>query len=259
MHTTARRRLVALAQLAGPTFLCLAAQLSTAAADSSDLAAFLERAEKMATFSGPVRADIRVLRGTELLDQAVVVIDPAAGREFLALRSSGWRALMPLNWSAGKAAPSRGGKLEGFGPDQPLPRTDLRAIDFFPFWDCDYRTAFISDSTRLEKTVTLYARKDTPYVLFVITFDKEKLVPLTLKFYKDSMNNLVRLRRDSDFVMVGSRPRPRRVDIQDFVENTSTTLELAWRALESVPSGLIDEASFPTANLDWATEPVVAR
>jgi hypothetical protein len=258
MHATTRTARVLGASLVLAAFVVAVAVARPARASGSDLAAFLERAERMGAFPHPVRADIRILHG-DVTDNAVVVIDPTVKRGFFALKSSGWRALMPLDWTGGQAAETNGGKVTPFGADEPLPRTDLRAIDFFPFWETDYGTAFISDTNRLEKTVTLYARPGVPYVLFVVTFDKEKLVPLTIKFYKDTVNNLVRLRRDSDIVMVGARPRPRHIEIQDFTENSKTTLELTWHTLDSVPAGLTDDAGFQTVDIDWPSEPAVAR
>jgi hypothetical protein len=224
----------------------------------SDLAAFLERAERMATFSRPVRADIKITRDGKVVDTALLVIDPNTNREFVALKSSGWRALLPIGWGQGKAMTAQGSAPVAFGVDDPLPATDLRGMEFFPFWKTDYTTAFVSDSNRLEKTVTLYAR-DVPYVLFVITFDKEKMVPVVIKYYKDNMNNLVRLRRDSDFVMVGSRPRPRHVEIRDFTENTATTFDITWHSLESVPPGLTEESSFHTTAIEWPNAPIASR
>jgi hypothetical protein len=73
------------------------------------------------------------------------------------------------------------------------------------------------------------------------------------------MNNLVRLRRDSEFVMVGSRPRPTQIEIRDFTENSTTVYQLTWRALDSVPAGLTQESSFDKAAIEWPTEPVAAR
>jgi hypothetical protein len=226
---------------------------------ASDLAAFLTRAEQMATYNRPARADIKINRDDKLVDTAVLVIDPTANRQFFALKSSGWRALLPLAWGEGKVVSKTGGKAVSFGMDEPLPQTSLRPMEFFPFWKTDYNSAFVSDSNRLEKTVTLYGRGGVPYVLFVLTFDKEKLVPVSIKYYKDNMNNLVRLRRDSDFVMVGSRPRPRHIDIRDYTENSTTTYDLTWSALETVPEGLTKESSFDKAAIEWPSEPIAAR
>jgi hypothetical protein len=223
---------------------------SSADANTADLTAFLERTERMAAFTGAVRADIRISRGGTVVDEAVVVVDSKAARAFIAQKSSGWRALVPLGWNSGTAA-KPGAKPGPFAADEPIPGTDLRAIDFTPFWKGDYANAFISDANRLEKTITLYPAKQLPYVLFVVTFDKEKLVPLTSKFYRENMNNLVRLRRDSDFAMVGSRPRPRHVEIQDFAENTSTVLDISWQTLETVPAGLTDDTAFQKTEIAW--------
>lgn len=259
MHLPRRTASVFFSSLARCALTVYAVCASPVHANGSDLSAFLERAEKMADSPHPVRADIRISHGTDPVEHAVVIIDPAARREFIALQSSGWRALMPLDWSSGKVVEKPGGAVSTFGADQPLPHTDLRAIDFFPCWRSDYGKAFISDTSRLEKTVTLYAPPGVPYVLFVITFDKETLVPLAVKFYKDSTNNLVRLRRESDIAMAGARPRPRHIEIQDFTENSTTTLDLTWRQLDNVPAGLTDESSFDKANVDWPSAPAEAR
>jgi len=220
-------------------------------ARASDLAAFLRRAEKMATSNRAVRADIQITHGEAPAEEAVLVIDPAAGRQLFALRSSGWRSLLPLDWGKGKAVTATGAKPREYGVDDPLAGTDLRGMEFFPFWKTDYTTAFISDDSRLEKTVTMYAPRDVPYVLFVVTFDKEKLVAHIVKYYRDSTNNLVRLRTDSDFVMVGSRPRPQRIVIDDFGENSRTTIDLHWKVLDGVPKGLMGDDTFDKATIDW--------
>jgi len=237
----------------------IATAVVAASASTSDLAAFLERAEKMAVHNRAVRADIKISREGVAPESAVLIIDPASKRQLFAVKSSGWRSLLPLAWADGKAVENRGGKTVRYGVDQPLAGTDFRAMEFFPFWTTDYSTAFISDDSRLEKTVTLYARESTPYKLFVLTFDKTKLVPNLIKYYRDSFNNLVRLRSDSDYVMVGSRPRPQKIVVQDFTENSRTTFELAWRLLDRVPAGLMDEGSFATADIDWGSDSFAER
>jgi hypothetical protein len=241
------------------TALALTIVAHPAAVRASDLSAFLERAEQMALFPRPVRTDIKVTRDGKTVDTAVLVVDPDANRQFFALKSSGWRALLPLGWGEGKAVTAAGKAPVAVRTDDPLPDTNLRPMEFFPFWKTDYHTAFVSDSNRLEKTVTLYGREGVPYVLFVLTFDKEKLVPVVIKYYKDSMNNLVRLRRDSDFIMVGARPRPSRIEIRDFTENSTTVFDVTWRTLESVPAGLTQESSFDKAAIEWPAEPIAAR
>ncbi|MEE8311327.1 MAG: hypothetical protein V3R77_03655 [Candidatus Binatia bacterium] len=205
----------------------------------------------MATHSSTVRADMTVELPDGTTDTAVVIIAPETQRSFVAFRSTGWRALMPLDWGEGRVVKSTGDKPVDYGVDEPLAGTDLRAIEFFPFWDGDLKTAFISDTSRNEKTVTLYASDEVPYILFVITFDKTTLVPLSTKYFRDRMSNLVRLRKDSDHVMVGSRPRPRKIEITDYSENQTTKIDLTWRTLDTVPTELLSEGTFDKATIDW--------
>jgi len=255
-HRTGRARAAAAAGLAAALLLSIALP---ATADRADLNAFLERAHRMCTFNGPARADISITYADGKTDEAVLIVSPGEKRQFLAFKSSGWRALMPMGWGNGKAVKAAGGEPVAFSADEPLAGSDVRAMEFFPFWETDYSTAFISDSSRLAKTITLYAPDEVPYILFVITFDKARLVPLATKYYKDEMNNLVRLRSDSDHVMVGSRPRPQKIEITDYDENRTTTLALSWRTLDQVPAGVTSDASFHKAEIEWAGETVASN
>ena len=161
---------------------------------------------------------------------------------------------MPLDWGQGKAVRSEGGKPETLDVDAPLSGTDLRAMEFFAFWDARIESAFISDSSRNEKTITLYTPDGVPYILFVVTFDKTQLVPVSMKYYRDEMSNLVRIRNDNGHKMVGSRPRPSTVQITDYSENTSTKIELEWSTLDRIPESLLDESTFHSAAVDWKAD-----
>ncbi len=214
----------------------------------SDLVAFLERTERMASYPKAVAADISIEHG-DSHDRAFVAVNPEAGKLFLAVRSSGWRALMPLDWNDGIAV--RDGKRKPWKADQPAPGTDLRPMEFFPFWRSNYGMAFISDENRTEKTITFYTDKVSPYELIVITFDKTRLVPTMVKYYQGAMNTLVRLRRNSDFSMVGSRLRPRSIVFDDFQENRHSKCRLRWRILDEVPADLFSENTFAEATIAW--------
>ena len=128
---------------------------------------------------------------------------------------------------------------------------DLRPIAFFPFWSQpDYSTTFISDDSRSQKTITLYPSEENPYILLVLTFDKEKMVPAIIKFYSGEMNNMVRLETQSDYKMVGARPLPQKIAVNNYEDNTKTDYAIEWTLLESLPEALLDEATFHTASLD---------
>ncbi len=231
--------------------LLMVASPSGVFASPGDLAAFLSRAERMATLSGPVKAKIAISRSDGSESQAVLVIDPSeGGRQFLHVKPSGWKSLAPLAWGKASVVKNGSGKPVKMDVDTVVPGTDLRLMEFFAFWAKDYTMTFISDESRLEKTVSLYAADEQPYSLYVISFDKAKLVPLTIKYYRENFTNLVRLRTNSDYKMVGSRPLPGKVVIQDYSENSTTTLNLVWETLSEVPEGLTDVDSFHAVSAD---------
>jgi hypothetical protein len=204
---------------------CFAAAVATLheGALTSRIYRFIQRAEKMAQLNRAPRADVRVTRADGSHDTAVILADPGRGRVFVAVESDGFRALSPLAWKPGTAVAKTGAAAGAHGADDPLGALGLRAADLFPAWAHDYTTAFISDETTQEKTVTIYGKKEIPYILFVVTFDKERLVPTLIKYYRERLNNLVRLRKDESYVMVGARPRPQKITVTDYTDNVTTT------------------------------------
>ncbi|HEY2775240.1 MAG TPA: hypothetical protein VGK20_14425 [Candidatus Binatia bacterium] len=201
-----------------------------APAHAGDLAAFLERAEKMSTVNEKVEADITIKDAAGATSKAHVTIDPAGGGTVTFEKPDvGWKSETPLGWKDGKGVTRSGGSSIKVGVDDPLAGTDLRGIDFFPFWKTDYSRAMTSDENTLEQTVSLYGDTGRPYALYVITFDKAKLVPHMVKYYRDTFNNLVRIRTDKDWVMVGSRPRPTEVLIKDFTTGSLHQYSFAWK------------------------------
>ncbi|HYC55206.1 MAG TPA: hypothetical protein VEL28_09740 [Candidatus Binatia bacterium] len=223
---------------ASTILVCLAiiAAPRPAGADINDLVAFLDRAERMSTVNEKVQATITVKEGEGAGRKAVVILDPAGGgTQVFTQEETGWKSQTPLAWKNGTVVEKKGAGERSISVDDPLAGTDLRGLDFFPFWKTDYSGAFVSDENPMEKTVSLYATKGQPYSLYVISFDKAKLVPRMIKFYKDSFSNLVRIRTDKDHVMIGSRPRPTKILVRDFASSSLRTYELEWK--------LVDDAS----------------
>ena len=199
-------------------------------AHAGDLAAFLERAERMVTVNEKVEADVTIREVDGRTRKAHLVLDPAGdGIEIFEQADVGWKSETPLAWKDGKAVTKTGAESSKLAVDDPLAGSDLRGIDFFPFWKTDYGKAFTSDENPNEQTVMLYADPGRPYSLYVITFDKAKLVPRMIKFYRDSFSNLVRIRTDKGWVMVGSRPRPTEMLVRDFAGNTLRTYAFEWK------------------------------
>jgi hypothetical protein len=201
-------------------------------AGASDLVAFLERAERMTAVNEKLRVDITVQEADGSQRKAVATLDPAGGGTLLFEQAeTGWRSTTPLAWRSGRGVSSTGAKEREVGVDEPLGNTGLRGIDFFPWWKADYRGAMVSDDNAAEKVVTLYADKSQPYSLYVITFDKTRFVPRLMKLYRESFNNLVRIRTDKDHVMVGARPRPTKMLIRDYADDATRTYTLDWKVL----------------------------
>lgn len=217
------------------------ATMGVAPAHAGDLAAFLERAERMSTLSEKVEAEVTIEEADGTRRKVHLVIDPEAGEAILEQPQTGWKSQTPLAWKAGTVVVEAGAAPTPVGADDTLAQSDLRGIDFFPFWKTDYAKALTSDENPHERTVSLYADPGRPYVLYVITFDKARLVPKMIKYYRDSFNNLVRIRTAQDWVMVGSRPRPTDMLIKDFQGNTVRRYRFDWKlapaAVNPAPAG----------------------
>jgi hypothetical protein len=209
-----------------------------ATASIDDLVAFMNRTERMATPQRSVTAKVTLTEG-EGTKSFILVIDPASSSQLLWVPETGFRAVIPLSWSDGKSLAKTGASTTTVGADEMLGGTSFRGIDFFPFWKSNYTQAFISDENRLEKSVSTYAGADSPYKLFVIAFDKAKMVPRSIKYFRESFNDLVRLRVDGAHIMVGARPRPTQIRFQDFAENSTSAYTLEWTVLENSPGDLM--------------------
>lgn len=206
-------------------------------AQAGDLAAFLERAERMTAANEKVEADVTIRDSDGTESKAHIVLDPAGGGTMVFEQAAtGWKSETPLAWKEGKAVTKTGAPSSKIGIDDPLGSTDLRGIDFFPFWKTDYSRALTSDENTLEQTVSLYADDGRPYALYVVTFDKAKLVPRMIKYYRDTFNNLVRIRTDKDWVMVGSRPRPTKMLIQDYATHSMRIYTFDWKLAGGAPA-----------------------
>ena len=67
------------------------------------------------------------------------------------------------------------------------------------------------------------------HVLLVFTIDPERVVITKTQFYRDTINNMVALRRDDDFATVSQRPRARATTIEDLLDDVTTRWSVSWR------------------------------
>ena len=90
---------------------------------------------------------------------------------------------------------------------------------------------------------------ESAYVYRAYTFDKVKTLPMKVQFYAKTLNNLVKLRTDSEHVLVGKKWFPGRVEIQNFPENSKVVLTIKWSQAASAPPELFAPESFGGAAL----------
>lgn len=96
----------------------------------------------------------------------------------------------------------------------------------------------------------------SPYTLEVITFDREKLVPVKTLYYRDTLNNLAKMRRDGPFVLVGRKWMPQTISMETFALHTHSTLTLQWTQSADVPPELFDPQFLP--RLSAPASPITA-
>src|SRR4030095_17045750 len=90
-------------------------------------------------------------------------------------------------------------------------REDLR-----PFNVQNYQSPTIVDRRNGEVTVSLTPNAGAQSSLQVITFDSERKVPLIVKNYKDTISNLVKMRRSRNFTAAGGTWVPSEVAMENF-------------------------------------------
>ena len=188
-----------------------------------------------ATAPRPLRADIRIERDETPAADAILL---ARGTRVYIETRSGTRVLL----SPGKAVVLRGTRVVRAAPGAGLEGTDLLLADLEPFGERSLSTPQVSDETPERLVVTAAPTPPSAYVLLVHTIDRERDVILQTKYYRDSISNLVKIRRDDEFAQVGGRWRPATIAVQSFREPTATRLSLAWREAPDAPAALFTPA-----------------
>lgn len=222
-----------------------------------DLASFLRTATEAARSAVPLRADgelVVVSAGQTMRDAVVVLLRPP-GDLYLELRQAGVKALLIAGGTKayivrkGDAAPGL------FAPDAPLAESDFTREDLQPFNATRYLSPSIVDTSAGQLTVQLDP-EPSQYSLVVITFDREKAVPVKTLYYRDTTSNLVKMRRDGDHVAVAGRWLPGVIIMEHFQLRTQSTLRLAWREEPALPAALFQPTALAQpSGLRWPDAP----
>jgi len=219
--------------LFGISLLCALAGMARA----DDLVAFLAAAGDAARPSAPIRADGELVTTSPeaTTRQQIAIVQRPSGDLYLELRPSGARALLPASGAA-VLSPAAGTAAARFALDAPVAASEFSGEDLLPFSPARFGSPTIVDRNGGEVTVSLDPLEPSQYSLEVITFDRERRAPVRVMVYKETLNNLLKMRRDTDLVQVGGRWRPTTVTIENFPLRSSSTLSLRWSETPDQPA-----------------------
>lgn len=227
--------------------------IAPAAARAEDLQSFLDAATGAVLPRATVRADGELVTTSpdgSTRDRLAIVQRPN-GDVYYELHASGVRALLLADGTA-RVVPGPGKRSTAFPLDAPLGTSELTAEDLRPFRAAHYSAPQIADRSADDVTVLL-TPEQSQYALQVITFDRAKKVPLVTKCYKDTINNLVKMRRDSGLTALAGTWLPGSITMENFPMRVVTTATLAWRESPEVPA-LFDPAALDRPSpLTWPT------
>ena len=182
-----------------------------------------------------LRADVHIERDGTAAGDAVLL---ARGQRLYLETRSGTRALL----SPGKVVILRNGRLVRAPVGTTLPGTDILLEDLKPFGVGRMPVAQVSDENPVGVVVTGAPAPPSAYALLVITIDPERNVIAQTKYYRDSISNLVKIRKDDDFTQVGGRWRPATIGFEGLRPPSTTRLGLTWREAPDAPAALLTPA-----------------
>ena len=216
-----------------------------AAAWAGEASEVLHSAAVQARASRPLRADVRIERDGAPPLEAVLL--EAGRRRYLETRT-GMRALL----SPGKVTVVRDGAVARAAPGTALDGSDVLLEDLVPFGSRSLEVPQVSDEGPAGVVITGAPTPPTAYTLLVHTIDPARGVVVKTKYYRDTINNLVKMARFEEFIRLAARWRPATIVVETFRPASGTTrLALRWREAPETPS-----AAFTPAGLR-APSPIV--
>jgi hypothetical protein len=216
---------------------------TAAAAQNQDLATFMKAADEAAAPAATARADGTLVSDTlegKKEDRIIILMRP--NKDVYVELQSGLRALAKGDGSSGQIA-EKGAAPADFPPTQMFAATDFNGEDLTPFQASHYNSAIIVYRDANQIAIQLNPLK-SQYSLTMITFDPAKKARIKTLYYKDTLNNMTKMRLDSDHQQLGDRWLPGKVSMETFAVKTKTTLTLKW-----APAGADAEKVFEAGAL----------
>lgn len=220
-----------------------------AATDSSALRLLLLAAQDMNTPQTLLRADVALEvetpQGTRTTDAIVLFAPGKEARWYLQLREPALQAL--VLGAERKVMEHTGSVTQTIPMGAAIDALGIAYEDMSRFIVDNFTTWQITDENAATILVGMHPTVESAYVYRAYTFNKEKTVPLKVQFYAKKLNNLVKLRIDSEHALVGKKWFPGTIAIQNFPEGSTTRLHVRWSQNASAPPELLAPASFPGA------------
>jgi outer membrane lipoprotein-sorting protein len=211
--------------------------------EAQGLRDFLQAVEAEATLAAPLRADgtIEINSGDKTKRDQIILVMRPPGDTYIELREIGTRVL--LLDAGGPAAQLIEGAAHSteIAAGAALADSDFSREDLQPFRLARFSDTRIADDSSGQLTVSLFPTA-SPYTLLVTTFDREKKAALKTIYYRDTLNNAVKMRRDSGYVLVGRKWLPTTITMETFRLQSHTTLTLHWTQNPTFPAELFDPA-----------------
>ena len=219
------------------SFLALVAAITTcrtdlAIASTLDLVVFLQAAADADRPTVTLRVDGEIMTDNPehpLRDQIIVLHRPnndvfvelhTTGVKLIILKGGGEAYLLSEDEQTVRARPLSA-SISG---------TDFTLADFHPFAVTDYASPTVIDATDRQLTVQFDPRRPY-YSLVVMTFDRKKHARTKTLYYQQTLNNLVKMRRDEHYRPIAGQWRPTTISVHDFPLRTTSRLTLRWSDL----------------------------
>jgi hypothetical protein len=226
------------------------------ATDSESLRLLLLGAQDMNTPQTVMRADIAIALETykgPRATEAVAFFAPGKdARWYFQLKDPALAAL--VRGAERKVMQRTNGTIKTSSIGEPIADLGISYEDLSRFIVDDFKLWQIADETTDVVLAGGHPQVESAYVYRAYTFDKSRTIPTKVQFYAKTLNNLVKLRTDSDHVLIGKKWFPGTIEIQNFLENSKVALTIRWSQAAAAPPELFVPESFPAAApVPWAS------
>jgi hypothetical protein len=232
------------------------AATSARALDSESLRLLLLGAQDMNTPQTMMRADIVIALETSKgprATEAIAFFAPGKdARWYLQLKDPALAAL--VRGAERKVMQRTDGSIKTTAIGEPIADLGISYEDLSRFIADDFKLWQIADESTDTVLAGGHPQVESAYVYRAYTFDKTRTIPLKIQFYVKTLNNLVKMRSDSDHVLVGKKWFPGTIEVQNFPERSKVTLSIRWSQAAVAPPELLAPESFGAASpVPWTS------